>query len=66
MRKTTDESRVPVVAALLQPSPEICNLFDNLLILSGGRVAYFGAYKNAIPCMYCACGCNNEVLTLAP
>jgi hypothetical protein len=38
------------VAALLQPSPEICNLFDNLVILSKGRVAYFGTYKNAIPC----------------
>lgn len=49
VRTVCDELKTPVVAALLQPSPEICNLFDNLVILSKGRVAYFGSYKDALP-----------------
>jgi ABC-type multidrug transport system ATPase subunit/ABC-type multidrug transport system permease subunit len=32
-----------VVAALLQPAPEVFQLFDDVLLLMGGRVAYHGS-----------------------
>ncbi|OWZ21089.1 ABC transporter [Phytophthora megakarya] len=34
-----------IVAALLQPAPEIFELFDDVLLLMGGRVAYHGPVK---------------------
>ncbi|POM58415.1 ATP-binding cassette (ABC) Superfamily, partial [Phytophthora palmivora] len=34
-----------VVAALLQPAPEVFELFDDVLLLMGGRVAYHGPVK---------------------
>lgn len=37
-----------VVATIHQPSTEIFKLFDDLLILSRGRVAYFGPAENAV------------------
>eukprot|EP00026_Physarum_polycephalum_P000882 Phypoly_transcript_00883.p1 GENE.Phypoly_transcript_00883~~Phypoly_transcript_00883.p1 ORF type:complete len:1263 (+),score=177.54 Phypoly_transcript_00883:79-3867(+) len=49
MRKACTVLRVPAVLALLQPSPEICELFDNLLVLNKGQVGYFGPYRNAVP-----------------
>eukprot|EP00026_Physarum_polycephalum_P000679 Phypoly_transcript_00680.p1 GENE.Phypoly_transcript_00680~~Phypoly_transcript_00680.p1 ORF type:complete len:1306 (+),score=176.26 Phypoly_transcript_00680:244-4161(+) len=49
IRTVCNVLQVPVIVSLLQPSPEICNLFDNLLILTKGRVAYFGYYKAAVP-----------------
>uniref|UniRef100_H3GFN6 ABC transporter domain-containing protein n=2 Tax=Phytophthora ramorum TaxID=164328 RepID=H3GFN6_PHYRM len=36
-----------VVAALLQPAPEVFELFDDLLLMMGGRVAYHGPVKEA-------------------
>eukprot|EP00026_Physarum_polycephalum_P000651 Phypoly_transcript_00652.p1 GENE.Phypoly_transcript_00652~~Phypoly_transcript_00652.p1 ORF type:complete len:1280 (+),score=171.37 Phypoly_transcript_00652:231-4070(+) len=49
IRSVCNKLHTPVVAALLQPSPEICALFDNLVILTKGRVGYFGSFKNAVP-----------------
>lgn len=37
-----------VVATIHQPSTEIFNLFDNLLILSRGRIAYLGPARDSI------------------
>lgn len=37
-----------VVATIHQPSTEIFNLFDDLLILSRGRVAYYGPTQDAV------------------
>ncbi|KAK1931885.1 Pleiotropic drug resistance protein 3 [Phytophthora citrophthora] len=34
-----------VVAALLQPAPEVFELFDDVLLLMGGRVAYHGPVR---------------------
>lgn len=38
-----------VVAALLQPTPEIFELFDNLILLREGTVVYSGPRQEAIP-----------------
>ncbi|KUF82685.1 ABC transporter G family member 29 [Phytophthora nicotianae] len=35
-----------VVAALLQPAPEVFELFDDVLLLMGGRVAYHGPVRD--------------------
>ncbi|ETK91328.1 hypothetical protein L915_05059, partial [Phytophthora nicotianae] len=37
-----------VVISLLQPSPEIFNLFDNVLLLNAGRVMYNGPREDAL------------------
>ncbi|CAK4076853.1 unnamed protein product [Aphanomyces euteiches] len=37
-----------VVTALLQPPPEVFALFDNVLILSEGHLAYFGPCEHAV------------------
>ncbi len=36
----------PVLASLLQPSWELLNTFDRLLLLSHGQVVYWGAVKD--------------------
>lgn len=40
--------KATVLASLLQPSYEVFSLFDNLLILTGGRVAFFGRRQEAL------------------
>ncbi len=36
-----------VIASIHQPSSEVFELFDNLTLLSGGRLVYFGEAKAA-------------------
>jgi ABC-type multidrug transport system ATPase subunit len=46
-RAFADRDRV-VICTIHQPSPHICELFDNLLLLSNGRMVYFGPFRNAV------------------
>ncbi|CAI5722770.1 unnamed protein product [Peronospora destructor] len=38
-----------VVIALLQPAPEVFNLFDNVMVLSQGEIIYHGPRDQAVP-----------------
>jgi ABC-type multidrug transport system ATPase subunit len=37
------------VISLLQPPPEVFNLFDDLLLLAGGKMLYHGPLQEALP-----------------
>ena len=37
-----------IIASIHQPSSEVFELFDNLTLLSGGKLIYFGHASNAI------------------
>jgi ABC-type multidrug transport system ATPase subunit len=45
-RAFADQNRT-VLCTIHQPSPQITDLFDNLLLLSSGRLVYFGPFKSA-------------------
>lgn len=47
MRKLCDQDRT-VLLSIHQPSPVTYELFDLLLLLSAGRVCYFGPANNAV------------------
>jgi ATP-binding cassette, subfamily G (WHITE), member 2, PDR len=40
---------IPVICSLQQPSFELFNQFDKLLLMEKGRVAYFGPIEGALP-----------------
>eukprot|EP01087_Luapelamoeba_hula_P008964 TRINITY_DN2282_c0_g1_i1.p1 TRINITY_DN2282_c0_g1~~TRINITY_DN2282_c0_g1_i1.p1 ORF type:complete len:1497 (-),score=261.71 TRINITY_DN2282_c0_g1_i1:27-4118(-) len=50
--RTVADSGPPIMVSLLQPSMEMFNLFDNLMIMSGGEVAWFGPRKEALDYFY--------------
>lgn len=39
------------MCSLLQPAKEIFDLFDHVMILTGGEISYFGPIEQAVPCM---------------
>ncbi|ETP29661.1 hypothetical protein F442_21243 [Phytophthora nicotianae P10297] len=47
-RSIAKKFRKTVVISLLQPSPELFALFDNVMILNGGRVMYHGPCEEAL------------------
>ena len=38
-----------ILVALLQPPPEVYDLFDDILLLSDGRVVYHGPREQVVP-----------------
>ncbi|KAG7382353.1 hypothetical protein PHYPSEUDO_005031 [Phytophthora pseudosyringae] len=48
-RKIAKKQRKTVVMALLQPAPEVVELFDNLLLLNNGEVLYHGPREQVLP-----------------
>eukprot|EP00644_Phytophthora_capsici_P012746 jgi/Phyca11/577680/estExt2_Genewise1.C_PHYCAscaffold_2320005 len=48
-RDIAKKLRKTVVMALLQPAPEVFELFDNILLLNDGEVMYHGPREQAVP-----------------
>ncbi|CAK4700684.1 unnamed protein product [Aphanomyces euteiches] len=48
LRTMCNTLKYTVVTALLQPPPEVFELFDNVLILAEGNMAYFGPRTKAV------------------
>ena len=48
MRQMVHISDVTLVAALLQPAPEIYELFDDIILLSEGQIVYQGPRENVL------------------
>lgn len=48
VRKLADQNRT-CVATIHQPSPEVFALFDKVLLVSAGRLIYFGSSADVIP-----------------
>ncbi|CAK4286201.1 unnamed protein product [Aphanomyces euteiches] len=48
LRTMCNTLKYSVVTALLQPPPEVFELFDNVLILAEGNMAYFGPRTKAV------------------
>lgn len=44
-----DETQATAIMALLQPSPEVFKLFDDVLLLSEGACVYHGPREGALP-----------------
>jgi len=50
VKSITTEGKTSTIISLLQPSPELTNLFDDVMILSeNGKLAYFGPMENLLP-----------------
>jgi len=49
LRDTCHALNRTIVISLLQPAPEVINLFDDLLLLTDGKVIYHGPMAEAIP-----------------
>jgi ABC-type multidrug transport system ATPase subunit len=55
IRQITHILRFTVLISLLQPAPETYELFDDVLLLSGGRVIYHGPLEN-VEAFFASCG----------
>jgi ABC-type multidrug transport system ATPase subunit len=49
LRDTCQALNRTIIISLLQPAPEVINLFDDLLLLTDGKVIYHGPMADAIP-----------------
>jgi ABC-type multidrug transport system ATPase subunit len=49
LRDTCHALNRTIIISLLQPAPEVINLFDDLLLLTDGKVLYHGPMAEAIP-----------------
>ncbi|EGG22126.1 ABC transporter G family protein [Cavenderia fasciculata] len=50
IKTIAQEAKASVIISLLQPSPELTNIFDNVLLLCDkGNMAYFGERENVLP-----------------
>ncbi|KAF2071086.1 hypothetical protein CYY_007590 [Polysphondylium violaceum] len=50
VKSITIEGKTSTIISLLQPSPELTNLFDDVMILSEhGKLAYFGPMESMLP-----------------
>jgi len=47
--RTISDTGPPVFCALLQPSYELFNLFDRVIIMSQGEIAWQGYREDALP-----------------
>lgn len=47
--------RLTTIAALVQPPPETFKLFDDVMLLAGGKIIYHGPVTGAIP-FFCSLG----------
>jgi ABC-type multidrug transport system ATPase subunit len=45
-RKMAEQMRATLVISLLQPSPEVLELFDDVLLLNAGEVMYYGPVQS--------------------
>lgn len=54
VRAITATGKVGCLCALLQPPREVFTLFDNVMIVNDGELAYFGPREEVIPCMLAA------------
>ncbi|GAM26682.1 hypothetical protein SAMD00019534_098570 [Acytostelium subglobosum LB1] len=48
IKQVVNTTNTPAMVTLLQPSSQLASLFDNLIILSKGRIIYFGPMKKAL------------------
>ena len=50
VKSLATHGKIGVMCALLQPPPEVFELFDQVLTLNEGRISYFGPTEDAVPC----------------
>lgn len=52
VRALTDAGNLASMVALLQPPKEAFEIFDTVMVLCDGEIAYFGPREQAVPCMF--------------
>lgn len=65
VKKLAAEGRT-VIMSVHQPSAEVFELFDSLILLSGGEQIYFGAARGCASARYCACSHSARVPAQCP
>ena len=51
IRALTSSGQLASLVALLQPPKEAYELFDTVMVICDGEIAYFGPREAALPCM---------------